>query len=176
MSADELVDVVDEAGRTVDVVPRREMRARRLPHRAAYLLVFNRRGDLFIHLRTPTKDVYPSHWDVAVGGVPAAGEPFDAAARRELAEELGVEAVPQPLFPLRYEDRHSVVHGMVYRVEHEGPFRLQPEEVVCGEFVPPGELPALIAERPFCPDGLAVWAEHQRRQAGGGAAAGLPAK
>jgi len=91
VSADELVDVLDAEGRTVGVVTRREMRARRLPHRSSYVLVFNRAGDLFIHLRVPTKDVYPGHWDVAVGGVLATGESFDDGARREAAEELGVE-------------------------------------------------------------------------------------
>ena len=71
---DELVDVMDDAGRTIGTVTRREMRAQRLPHRATYLLVFNDRGELFIHLRTATKDVYPSHWAVTIGGVLAAGE------------------------------------------------------------------------------------------------------
>jgi len=63
----ELVDVVDEAGRVVATVSRREMRARRLAHRSVYVLVFDRRGALFVHLRTADKDVYPSHWDVAIG-------------------------------------------------------------------------------------------------------------
>ena len=81
-SADELVDVIDDAGATVGVVTRREMRERRLPHRCTYVLVFNSRGELFIHLRTPTKDVFPSHRDVCIGGVLAAGESFDEGARR----------------------------------------------------------------------------------------------
>src|SRR5882672_3408640 len=105
MSAgDELVDVIDEAGRTAGTVTRREMRARRLPHRCVYVLVFNRQGELFIHLRTATKDVYPSRWDVTVGGVLAAGESFDAGARRELGEELGVDTEPEQLFPFQYAD------------------------------------------------------------------------
>ena len=41
----------------------------RLPHRSTYILVFDGRGELFVHLRTATKDVYPSHWDPCVGGV-----------------------------------------------------------------------------------------------------------
>lgn len=160
---DELVDVIDDAGNVVEVVPRREMRARRLPHRCTYLLVFNRAGELFVHLRTPTKDVYPSHWDVAVGGVLAAGESFDEGAKREAAEELGVELTPEPLFLFRYADARSVVQGMVYRATHDGPFRLQPEEVVRGEFVPLAEVDRRAQEHPFCPDGLAVLAEYRRR-------------
>ena len=49
-----------------------EMRSRRLPHRCTYLLVFNRHGELFWHLRTSTKDVFPGYWDLTIGGVLAA--------------------------------------------------------------------------------------------------------
>src|SRR5262249_1621990 len=119
--------------------------------------------ELFVHLRTPIKDVYPSHWDVTIGGVLAAGESFDAGSRREVREELGVEAEPEALFPFRYADAASVVQGMVYRLVHEGPFRLQGGEIVGGEFVPRGEVSARTAREPFCPDGLAVLAEYQRR-------------
>jgi isopentenyldiphosphate isomerase len=169
MSADpdaELVDVVDDAGRAVATVSRREVRARRLPHRATYVLVFNRRGELFVHLRAATKDVYPAHWDAAIGGVLAAGEAFDAGARREACEELGVTLEPEPLFPLRYADAANVVHGMVYRAVHDGPFRLQPEEIVRGEFLALPEVEARAAREPFCPDSLAALAEYRRRTGG----------
>jgi isopentenyldiphosphate isomerase len=158
-----LVDVIDEAGRTVGLVTRREMRARRLPHRCAYVLVFNRRGELFVHLRTAAKDVYPSHWDVAVGGVLAAGEDFAAGARREVGEELGIDAEPEALFPFRYADAATVVQAVVYRLVHDGPFRLQAEEVVRGEFVAVGEALARAAREPCCPDGLAVLAEYRAK-------------
>jgi isopentenyldiphosphate isomerase len=158
----ELVDVVDDGGRTVATVTRAAMRAGRLPHRCTYLLVFNRRGELFIHLRTATKDVFPSHWDVTVGGVLAAGEEFDGGARREGREELGVEVEAERFFPFRYRDTATVVLGMVYRVVHDGPFRLQPEEIVRGEFIPLASVAERAAQQPFCPDGLAVLEEYRR--------------
>jgi isopentenyldiphosphate isomerase len=154
----ELVDVIDAEGHTIATVTRKEIRSRRFPHRCTYLLVFNRRGELFIHLRTGSKDVYPSYWDVTVGGVLAAGESFEAGARREAAEELGIDIEPEPLFPFRYEDAATVVQAMVYRMIHEGPFRLQPEEIVRGEFVPLTEVTRRAAVERFCPDGLAVLA------------------
>src|SRR5262249_35715399 len=96
-AADELVDVIDTEGNTIGAVTRVEMRRRRLPRRCVYLLVFTSRDELFIHQRTPMKDVYRSFWDVAVGGVLAAGEPFDAAVRREALEEIGIHLAPQRL-------------------------------------------------------------------------------
>jgi isopentenyldiphosphate isomerase len=162
MSNHELVDVIDEAGRTIGIVTRTEMRARRLPHRCAYILVFNRAGALFVHLRTSTKDVYPSHWDVTVGGVLAAGESFDAGARRELSEELGVNAELELLYPFSYADAATRVDGRVYRATHDGPFQLQPDEIVRGEFVPVGEIATRAAREPFCPDGLALLEAYAR--------------
>ncbi len=137
----ELVDVLDAAGRPVATVTRREMRARRLPHRATYVLVFN---------------------------VLAAGESFDEGARREAREELGVDLEPEPLFPLRYADERTVVHGMVYRARHDGPFHLQPEEIVRGEFLALAAVAARAGREPFCPDGLAALAEYRRRWPGSG--------
>lgn len=129
--------------------------------------MFNRAGELFIHLRTATKDVYPGHWDVAIGGVLGAGETFAQGAARELDEELGVQAPLEPLFPLRFEDATNVVHGLVFRAVHDGPFRLQPEEVVRGEFVDPATVPARAGRQPFCPDGLEALARFRARSSGG---------
>jgi isopentenyldiphosphate isomerase len=166
-AAGELVEILDDAGHVIGTVPRSEMRAKRLPHRCVYLLVFNSQGKVFIHLRTATKDVYPSHWDMTVGGVLAVGESFDDAALREGSEELGVALAPEQLFPIHYSDQHTIVHGMVYRAIHDGPFVLQPEEVVRGEFLSIEDALARAKTAPFCPDGLAVLAEYLGRSTQG---------
>ena len=159
----ELVDVIDGDGLTVGVVTRREMRERNLPHRCVYILMFNRLGQLFVHLRTSTKDVHPSYWDVAVGGVLSAGESFEDGARREVEEELGVTLEPESLFPFRYNDGNTGVHAQAYRAVHDGPFRLQPEEIVRGEFLSVDELLPRLTRCQFCPDGVAVFEEFLRR-------------
>jgi isopentenyldiphosphate isomerase len=163
LAADEPIDLLDENGLVVGVVKRGEMRRRRLPHRCVYLLVFNSQGDLLIHQRTASKDVFPSHWDVTFGGVVATGESFDAAAQREGREELGIEVNPIGLFPIRYSDESTNVFAMVYRARSDGPFHFQVEEVVRGEFVTLSKLEERIARDRFCPDGLAVWAEYRQR-------------
>src|SRR5262249_13004299 len=146
----------------VGVVTRREMRALRLPHRATYVLVFNGRGELFVHLRSAGKDVYPSHWDSCVGGVLAAGEKFDTGAARELAEELGVEAPLERLLPIRDDGGQTIGTGMVYGTHHDGPSHLQAEEVVGGKFLAPAAVGERASPEPFCPDGRAALAEYRR--------------
>src|SRR5437773_2201987 len=78
-------------------------------------------------------------------------------------EELAVALEPEPLFPFRWADEQTVVHGMVYRARHDGPFRLQPEEIVHGEFLALHAVAARAGREPFCPDGLAALAEYRRR-------------
>ena len=58
----EMVDVLNLEGEVVGIATRQEMRRGRLPHRCVYILVFNKSGEIFIHLRTATKDVFPSYW------------------------------------------------------------------------------------------------------------------
>jgi isopentenyldiphosphate isomerase len=151
----EEVDIVDADDRVVGRATREEMRRRRLLHRAAYILVFNRGGQLFVHRRTATKDVYPSFYDVAVGGVVAAGESYDDAARRELAEELGVrDAALRCMLPFHFEDEANQVNGMVYSCTHDGPVELCAEEIVSGEWLDLDQVLDRAQKEPFCPDGI----------------------
>ena len=90
--AEELVEIVDRDNRPIGALTRRLMREQGLIHRAAYILVFNTAGELFLQKRTLTKDIYPGYWDMAAGGVVLAGESYEAAARREAQP---VESPPQ---------------------------------------------------------------------------------
>ncbi|HWC44065.1 MAG TPA: NUDIX domain-containing protein, partial [Actinomycetota bacterium] len=92
---DELVDVVDDQDQVVAQAARREVRRGRLLHRFASVLCRDPSGRIYVHRRTDDKDVYPGMYDMTAGGVLAAGETYLEAARRELAEELGV-AGPEP--------------------------------------------------------------------------------
>jgi len=90
-AADEIVTIVDEHNKVLGAVPRREMRAKNLPHRSTYILVFNAQGELYVQKRTMTKDVFPGYYDSAAGGVVLAGESYEQGAVRELAEEMGID-------------------------------------------------------------------------------------
>src|SRR5713101_650111 len=126
----ELVDVVDEEDRVVATVTRREIRERHLLHRCTYVLLRNASGQILVHRRTDTKDVHPGAYDVFAGGVCAAGESYDDCARREAAEELGVEGVLlRFLFRHRYRGSHGQAWGAVYETQWDGAVRHQESEV-----------------------------------------------
>src|SRR5262245_47435336 len=152
MPASELVDVVDTEDRVIGQATRAEVRARKLRHRATYILVFNSHGQLFVHQRTGTKDIYPSYYDVAVGGVVGAGERYDEGAQRELAEELGINGVaPRPILKFQYEDPDNSVNGRVYSCSYDGPLALQAEEIAGGEWLDLDVVIERIRQQSFCP-------------------------
>jgi 8-oxo-dGTP pyrophosphatase MutT (NUDIX family) len=157
-SPDELVDEVDEVDefdRFVRRTTRSRLRRENLWHRCVWVFVRNSAGRVFIHQRTETKDVYPGYWDVAAGGVLGAGEIYDAAARREVAEELGVTTDPgAAVASVRYEDPVNRVVGRAYVCLFDGEPVLQAEEVQRGRWVSPADLVAALEANDFCPDGL----------------------
>jgi isopentenyldiphosphate isomerase len=156
-SADEPVEVVDEQGRVIRIVRRAEMRAGRLRHRTVFIAMLSTDGRLLVHRRADDKDVWPSRWDLAAGGVVAVGEAWDDAARRELAEELGVEGVElESLGVARYEDADVAIVGHIYLARSDGPFRFADGEVTEARFVTRAELDALRSTEAFCPDSVEV--------------------
>jgi isopentenyldiphosphate isomerase len=156
-AADELLDVIDVEDCVVRQATRAEMRYGNLLHRAVYILVRNSGDHFFVHRRTTSKDVYPGYWDVTVGGVVAAGEDYDTAARRELAEEIGILCAGLvPLFEVRYQDASTQLIGKAFLARHDGPVTLQEEEIVCGSFVSLKEAERIMREEQCCPDGVQV--------------------
>lgn len=157
--ADELVDIVDEHDLVVATVTRAEMRARRLRHRTVAIVVGDGAGRVLVHRRSPDKDVWPGLWDLAAGGVVGASEAYDDAARRELAEELGIEVEPEAVVAIgsgSYEDDDVAEIARLYRVVHPGPFRFADGEVVEARWVDRAELAALRASAPFVPDSVSL--------------------
>ena len=89
LASQEIVMVVDDQNRPVAEVPRHRMRSENLPHRATYIFVFDRAGRVLVQRRTAIKDMHPGYYDLAAGGVVAAGESYEDNAEREAEEEDG---------------------------------------------------------------------------------------
>ena len=135
LAGQEIVTVVDDGNRPVAELPRHRVRSENLPHRATYVFVFDRHGRVLVQRRTAIKDIYPSYYDLAAGGVVTVGESYKECAVREAEEELGIRGtVLESKFDLYYEDERNRCFGRVFTCVHDGPFTLQPEEVESAEF------------------------------------------
>lgn len=160
LSADEVIDIVDEEDHVVGTSPRGAAYARKLRHRAAFILVRDAEDRIFVHRRTDRKLVFPSRYDMFVGGVVGAGETYDETALREAEEELGVSGLsqPTPLFRFLYEDdAHGSWWSGVYEVRCDRAIRPQPEEVAWHAFLTEDELAARLPVWDWVPDGLAAY-------------------
>lgn len=154
---DELVDIVDDDDEVVATVTRAEMRAKRLQHRAVSIAVLSSDGLLLVHRRADTKDVWPGMWDMAAGGVVAAGEHYEDAARRELAEELGVTVDAfVSLGEGRFVDDAVALIGRGYRCTHDGPFTFTDGEIAEVRWVDRAGLDELVRTESFVPDNVAL--------------------
>ncbi|MGW0704551.1 NUDIX hydrolase [Streptomyces sp. NPDC002643] len=159
-AADEILDIVDENDQVIGQAPRGEVYARGMRHRAVFVLARDGEGRIFVHRRTPTKLIFPSLYDLFVGGVVGAGESYDAAALREAEEELGVTGLPRPtpLFKFLYDDgADRTWWSAVYEVRCEVPVRPQLEEVAWYDFLTEGEIERRLGEWEWVPDGMAAW-------------------
>ena len=146
---DERVQLVDAANRPCGSASRSMMRRYRLWHRATYVFVRNARGELCVQERTLTKEVFPGDYDLATGGVVGAGEAVAIAARRELAEELGIESVRLvPCFEFRFAEQGNHVFGSAFLVDYDGPLRLQAEEVASARWMSVSEAHTLERATP----------------------------
>ncbi len=156
--SEELVDLIDRDDRVIGRTSRRQVRAENRLHRGVGILCMNPEGLIYVHKRTDTKDVFPGMYDMFVGGVVGAGENYDEAARREIAEELGIVGPsPECLFRHLYWGPQNRSLVAVYEVEWDGPIRHQESEIVWGQFLAFDELLEKLEEWTFVPDGLEIF-------------------
>lgn len=152
---EEMVDLVDEDDQVIGRSTRGEVRRRNLLHRGTGVLCRNSAGEVYVHRRTRSKDLWPGLYDAFAGGVVASGESYEDAARRELAEELGVVGVElRPMVKQRYRGPELQNWNVVFEAVWDGPITHQAEEVAWGAFLPVAELRRRLDTWTFVPDGL----------------------
>lgn len=156
--AGEIADLVDEKDEVVGRVTRAEVRARNLRHRGIAVLVRSSAGAVYVHQRTESKDVFPGLFDMFVGGMVGAGESYEDAARRELAEELGITGATLRLVGKHlYTGPRNHCFTAVYETVWDGEVTPQRSEIAWGEWVDEPTLTGRLDDREFVPDGLEIY-------------------
>ncbi len=117
----ECLDVVTEDGHpTGEIVSRDEAHRNGILHRTAHVWVIRPKNggyDILLQKRSEEKESFPGMYDTSSAGhIPAGDEPL-VSAIRELAEELGITAVPEELkyagtFRIQYEKEF---HGRLFK-------------------------------------------------------------
>lgn len=92
-TVEEILDIVDQNDVVIGQKPRSEIyRLGMSQFRVVNAFLINSAGELWIPRRSPNKRLFPSALDTSMGGHVAAGESYEVAFFRELAEELAIDA------------------------------------------------------------------------------------
>lgn len=155
----EIVDMTDWKGGVLGMVPRNLVHSLNILHRGIGLTCSKDAAfsELYVHRRTDFKRIFPSLYDMFVGGVSLSGEDPKLTAAREVAEELGLsrallldensneeqpnhEALSDPLFTCVVCTSYNRCVVTVFQYTIQDPsaetISWQEEEVSWGEFVP----------------------------------------
>lgn len=143
----EFFDIVDKSGNpTGDIVERKIAHRDGIRHRTSHVWILRRKESkvqILLQMRCKDKDAYPGCYDISSAGHIPAGSGFVESARRELSEELGVEASSQDLIEVGYRniDIDENFHGkpfhdrqyskifVLWLDQEEDDFTVQEEEI-----------------------------------------------
>ncbi|HEY5743977.1 MAG TPA: NUDIX domain-containing protein, partial [Terrimicrobiaceae bacterium] len=113
---------------------RQTVHVNNLRHRAVHVLIFNRKGELFLQKRSIWKDRHPGKWDSSASGHVDAAESYLEAAVREMHEEIGIECPLEKVGKLPCSADTGWEFIEIFRGIHEGPLRLATMEIEAGVF------------------------------------------
>lgn len=122
-------------------------------HIVIHVCFFNSSGQMLIQQRQPFKEGWPNLWDISCGGSAVSGENSQAAAEREVAEELGLAislAHTRPVLTVHFDVGFDDVYVITKDVDLDE-LRLQPEEVQAAKWASEEEICAMIDAGTFIP-------------------------
>lgn len=134
MTSEEYFDLIEDASSgVIGRATRKECHGNpALLHRSIRVLILHPDGKrMLLQKRALSKDVFPGRWDMAVGGHVDSGETPLCAARREMAEELGLDSnLPlQEVYTIKVRNSFESENVSAYSAISGGPFRIREEEL-----------------------------------------------
>ena len=163
--SEERIILVDDDDGEVGLASKLEAHRRGLRHRAISVSILDSRGRMLLQQRARGKYHSGGLWTNACCTHPRAGEPVEAAARRRLREELGVDCALKFLARTHY--RAAVGGGLIEdEVVHlfvgafDGAVTPDPAEVAAYDWVSRAELSARVAAEPAA---YTYWFRHYLR-------------
>src|ERR1700726_920133 len=131
-----VVDRVDRDDQPIGLIHRDEVFIKHARFRVVHDLIFNSRGELLVQQLASTRARHPGYWGSSVAAYLFAGESYQAAAVRRLAEELGVHGVALSYIgKTSMTDEGSEKFIGVFAATSDGPFHFDRNQIQKLEFL-----------------------------------------
>lgn len=98
------IQIVDNKDNPIGSAPKEQAWAEGLVHRIVRIMLEDEQGNILLQHRDPSKSLFPDCWDNSTAGHVDADEEYEAAAHRELQEELGITNVALHEVGTYYDD------------------------------------------------------------------------
>lgn len=164
---EERVVLVDEQNNELGTAPKATVHTSNTPlHRGFSCFLFNNKNKLLLTQRALTKKTFPGVWTNTVCGHPAPGESAVKAAKRRLADELGiiVENIKE-ISPYRYRfaDSNGIVENeicpIIVTFSDENP-KPNKDEIEAFRWIPWQEF---LTEIKNSPQGYSPWSVEEAK-------------
>jgi isopentenyldiphosphate isomerase len=143
---------VDDHDEPVGRIERTEAHARAVRHRAGVVLLCDAYDRIYLTRRSTSKAIFPGTYDTSASFHVSYGETYDAAARRESLEELGLDKAISVIGKFRHDDPPEHQFVAVFVMEYAGEqIALDSAEAHCGEFYSRAEALRIIREERCTP-------------------------
>ena len=153
------VVLVDENDRETGVASKTEAHQKGLLHRAFSIFIFNSQGEMLLQKRAFDKYHSGGLWTNACCSHPGPNEATADAAKRRLAEELGITADLEKLFSFTYKTEFSnglteFEYDHVFAGEYEGELSIDRSEIADCRFQ---DMPGLQKDLDAYPEQYSSW-------------------
>ena len=157
----ELVERVNEEDRVLAVVERGDAIRNRWLHRIATTVCRDADGRVLVHRRPDDVSRFPGRYNWLIGGAVDVGESYEAAATREINEELGVRSPARLLFKYLCPGAISPYWLGLHEATVTQPLTPDASEIAWHGWLTEAELREAIRDSAFVPDAQEAFVRYQ---------------
>ncbi len=140
----EIIEIVNKKGQVVTKSRRSTAYKKGLLHKAVNILIFNKKGEIFLQKRSKIKSSFPLHWDISCSEHLKPNESYKEAALRGLIEELSIKTSIKILRKKHHQQSKFYKKGqqiienelvVLYQGTYDGKIKMDKNEVYSGKFL-----------------------------------------